>query len=60
MEEAKRRKEDEKRMKIEAKVKAETNKSKVTWFLAILVIIVMAGMYLAFVNAIEKKKPVTL
>ena len=47
-------------MQIEAKVKDDTNKKKVTWFLAILMIIVMGGMYLAFVNAIEKKKPVTL
>jgi hypothetical protein len=39
-------------MKIEAKVKAETNKKKTIWVIAILVVIAMGGMYLAFVNAI--------
>ena len=47
-------------MKIEAKVKAETQKKKTIWIIFILLAIALGAMYLSFINAIEKKKPVTL
>lgn len=45
---------------IQSKVKAETQKKKTVWIIGILFVVILAGMYLALTNAIEKKKPVTL
>jgi len=47
-------------LKVQARVKAETEKKKSIWVILILTVIILGGMYLAFVNTIEKKKPVTL
>lgn len=59
-EELRQQKEEEKRQLIQSKVNIEAQKKKTLWIMGILLVIVLAGMYLALTNAIEKKKPVTL
>lgn len=56
VEEKRQRKEEEKRMAAESKVKAETQKQKILWGGAIVLIIALTCMYLMFVNAVEKEK----